>query len=140
MNGENIPAKRHRLENVEIFEVTGDELDGIEREASTVGTDLQFALVLIPIGISLTATLFLTKISSERVYETFLTITIASYVFGIFFFIRWWLQRGTFKRLIEKIRSRRLGPVGEQGKELNPSELAELPSSVPPVAVEGELK
>jgi len=141
MNGEHIPAKRHRLEDVEIYEVTRDELDGIEREAATIGTDLQFSLVLLPIGLSLTATLFLTTISSLRVYVTFLVILIIAYVLGIWFFVRWVRQRGTLKRLLQRIRDRRVGPVGREGRELNPAQLAELPSSEPPSAVaEGEAK
>jgi uncharacterized membrane protein YraQ (UPF0718 family) len=138
MNGERIPAKRHRLEDVEIYEVTGDELDRIEQEAATIGTDLQFALVLLPVALSLTAALFLTTIPSIRVYVTFLVIMIIAYVFGAWFFIRWSRERGTFTRLLGKIRQRRVGPVGEEGKERTPAQLAELPSSEPPVPQEQE--
>jgi len=56
VNGENIPAKRHRLAHVDIFEVTGDELDNIEREAANIGTDLQFSLVLLLLAVSFTLT------------------------------------------------------------------------------------
>jgi hypothetical protein len=140
MNGERIPVKRHGLEHVEIFDVMGDELDTIEREAANIGTDLQFSLVLLPVALSFTAALFLTTIPSIRVYVSFLVVTIISYVVGSWFFVRWSRQRGTLKRLLQKIRDRRVGPVGEAGKERTPAQLAELPASEPPLATEGEPK
>src|SRR5260370_37961765 len=113
MNGERIPAKRHRLEDVEIYEVTGDELDRIEQEAATIGTNLQFALVLLPIALSLTTALFLTTISSIRVYVTFLVIMIIAYVFGAWFFERLSRDRVTFTHFLGKLRSRLLRQLGE---------------------------
>ena len=138
MNGENIPAKRHRLAHVDIFEVTGDELDNIEREAANIGTDLQFSLVLLPIAVSFTLTLVLTTIASPRVYSSFFIITLLTYVLGIYFGIRWFRQRGSFKKLLQKIRDRSVGPIGQEGKELNAAELAELPSTEPPPSAPGE--
>lgn len=132
MNGENIPAKRHRLPHVEIYEVTGDELDNIEREAATIGTDLQFALVLLSAALSFTATLVLTTIPSQRRFESFLIITVIAYILGLSFGIRWLRQREPFKECLRKIRDRRVGPIGQEGKELNAGDLAELPASEPP--------
>lgn len=129
---EQIPIKRHRLEQVETFEVSGDELERIEREASSVGTYLQYALFWLPVGISLTATLSLTTISSNRVYISFFVVMVMSYAFGLFFLVRWYQTRDVFKELIRKIRDRQVGPVGEEGKELKPADLAELPSTEPP--------
>jgi hypothetical protein len=132
MNGERIPAKRHRLEHVELFEVLGGELDQIEQEAATLGTDLQFALVLLPIALSFTVTLVLTTIPTERKFNAFLIVTILAYIAGLYCAKRWWQHRGGLKKLFQEIRERRVGPVGEEGKELNPAELAELPASEPP--------
>ena len=138
VNGENIPAKRHKLEQVEIFEVTGDEIDSIEREAVNVGTDLQFCLVLIPVALTLFATLFLTTITNPRVYIVFFIVAFGSLVFGIYFAVRWFPERRSFKKCLDKIRNRRVGPVGQEGKELAVGELADLPSSEPPPTQGGQ--
>src|SRR5439155_6527816 len=92
MTNEHINVKRHRLEHVDVYEVFGDELDRIEQEAATIGTDLQFALFWLPIAVTLTATLILTNIPNERVHTGFLIFTIMSYGFGVYFVIRWLRQ------------------------------------------------
>jgi hypothetical protein len=138
VNGENIPAKRHRLEHVEIFEVTGDELDNIERETANIGTDLQFCLVLLPVAISMTVSLVLTTIASQRIYNSFFIVMAVAYLGGLFFGVRWLSRRGSYKRIFQKIRDRRVGPIGQEGKELNAAELAELPSSEPPLPAQGD--
>jgi len=131
-----ITAKRHRVEHVDVYEVFGDELDRIETEATSVGTDLQFALFWLPIAITLTVTLSLTSIQSQKVYVSFFSLTVISYALGIYFAIRWWLCRGVFKRLLAKIRDRQVGPVGEEGKEVK--NLTELPSAEPPAPGDGQ--
>lgn len=130
-NSEPIPAKRHRVQHIETYEVTADELDGVEREGQSVGQDLQFATVFIPIGITLTAVLTTTSIPDIRLYTAFLVALCVSYGFGATFLIRWWRQRGRFLRLMAKIREKPIGPLGEEGKELGASALAELPAVEP---------
>jgi hypothetical protein len=132
VNGENIPAKRHRLPHVEIYEVTGDELESIEREASNIGTDLQFCLVLLSVALSFTASLVLTTITNDRVYAVIFIITAIAYILGLYFGKRWFRQRDAFKKCVQKIRDRSVGPIGQEGKVLQPTELAELPSIEPP--------
>ena len=129
MTNEHITVKRHRLEHVDVYEVFGDELDRIEQEAATIGTDLQFALFWLPIAVTLTATLILTNIPNERVHTGFLIFTIMSYGFGVYFVIRWLRQIGSFKRLLSKIRDRQVGPIGEEGKEIK--DVTELSSGEP---------
>jgi hypothetical protein len=126
-----IPAKRHRLQHLDLYDVSGDELDHLEQLGSTVGTDLQFCTFWFPIGISATFTLLAVPIPSPHVYSTYLVGAFVGYGFGVFFGVRWWFSRGQFKKCVDKIRERQIGPVGEQGKELKPSELETLPSGTP---------
>ena len=131
-----IPAKRHRLKHLDLYDVSGDELDNLEQLGTTVGTDLQFCTFWLPIGISATLTLIAVgagtiPITNTHVYETYLVAMFVGYGFGLFFGVRWWLSRGRFKQCIEKIRQRQVGPVGEEGKELKPSELESLPAGAP---------
>jgi hypothetical protein len=123
-----IPVKRHRLEHAEIFEISADELDSIERSGASVGTDLQFATFLLPIAITLTTVLLITPIQNSRLWDGFFITLIVGYVLGSYFLIKWGRQRNTFKEVLRKIRDRRVGPLGQEGRELLPRELAELPA------------
>jgi hypothetical protein len=131
LNDDQIPAKRHRLQHLDLYDVSGDELDNLEQVGSNVGTDLQFATLWLPIGISALLTLIAIPIANSRVYEAYLVAAFVGFGFGIYFGVRWWSNRGQFKRCIEKIRQRQVGPVGEEGKELRPSELEILPAGTP---------
>jgi hypothetical protein len=126
-----ILAKRHRLQHLDLYDVSGDELDNIEQLGTTVGTDLQFCTFWLPIGISAALTLIAVPIPNIHVYQTYLAAAFAGFGFGIFFGVRWWSTRGQFKKCLDKIRQRQVGPVGEEGKELKPSELESLPSGTP---------
>jgi len=128
-----ITAKRHRLSHLDLYDVSGDELDNLQEIGSTVGTDLQFCTFWLPIGVSATLTLLAVPISNAHVYETYLVAAFVGFGFGIFFGVRWWNSRGRFRRCIEKIRQRQVGTVGEEGKELKPSELESLPAEAPEV-------
>jgi len=126
-----ITAKRHRLRHLDLYDVSGDELDNLEHVGANVGTDLQFATFWFPIGISSLLTLKTIPISNPHIYEAYLVATFVGFGFGVYFGIRWWFNRGQFKKCINKIRERQVGPVGEEGKELKPSELEVLPSGTP---------
>jgi hypothetical protein len=127
-----IPAKRHRLKHLDLYDVSGDELDNLEHVGSNVGNDLQFSTFWFPIGIFALLTLIAVPIANAHVYETYMVATFIGFGFGIYFGVRWWINRGQFKKCIEKIRQRQVGPVGQEGKELKPSELEILPAVAPP--------
>jgi hypothetical protein len=132
-----IPAVRHRLKGVVTYEVPADDFERIKEEGSAVGTDLQFATVCIPVAITLTITLCTVTITRDRLFEVFFLWMLVFYVLGIFFGFRAWRQRGRFGRLMNRIVALQVGPIGEQGKELRPSELESLPlQSAPPTTVE----
>jgi hypothetical protein len=129
LNEEHILVKRHRIEHAEIYELTSDDLRRIEDEGSRVGTHFQFATAWLPVAIALTVTLSTVSIPQDRTYYSLLMFTVISYGFGLFHGICAWQQRGRFKTVLNEIRERQVGPVGEKGQELRPSELQELPSS-----------
>ncbi len=128
---ERIPAKRHRLKELELYDVSGDELDNLEQMGSNVGTDLQFCTFWFSVAITATLTLIAVPITNAHVYTVYLVATFFGYGFGAYSGVRWWRARGQFSKCIDKIRERQVGPVGEEGKELKPSELDTLPSVTP---------
>lgn len=128
MDREHIEVRRHRLPGLDICDVTMDELDSLERLGSNVGLDFNVALFSLGIFLSFLTSLLSTKIGSDRVFETFVIFTVLGAALAIVFGIKWFLGRGEFSRLVQKIRDRQIGPVGAEGKELNPSDLAHLPA------------
>jgi|SRR5579872_1450230 len=132
MNQEQITAKRHRLPHVDVYDVSGDELDNLERVGSHVGTDLQWTTFWFPIGLSALLTLIATPVPNAHVYEAYLVACFVGFGFSIYFATRWWSNRGEFKNCIGKIRQREVGPLGEEGKEVKPSRLETLPAVAPP--------
>jgi hypothetical protein len=125
-NHEKIPVHRHRLPGVESYDVTSEELDQIEREASQVGLDFSFASITLTAFISFMIALLTVKIESSHTFMGFIGIEIATGFLTIYFAWRWLRGRGQRVSIISKIRERQVGPLGEEGKEIRPSELVEL--------------
>ena len=133
---DNIPASRHRLRGIVTYEVNADDFERIETEASTVGTDIQFATVLISTAISFSVTLLTVSIPNQHLHDLFSLITVVGFALGGFFAVRGWRERGHLKRLLSRIRASQVGPVGEQGKEMRPTELDLLPLEASPQPTE----
>jgi hypothetical protein len=128
MQSEHIPIRRHRLSGLDICDVTTDELEAIEREGADVGLDFQIAQFCLTLALSFLASTLSSPPTSDRVYTVFVVIIVVSFALGIIFGIKWWKGRGEFSRLIQKIKDRQIGPVGDEGKEIKPAELEDLPS------------
>ena len=131
MDHEQIEVRRHRLPRLDICDVTMDELDSIERTGSNVGLDFNVSLFSLGVSLSFLVALLNTKIESKRTFDTFVVFCVVGGALFIIFGIKWFLNRSEFSRLIQRIRDRQIGPVGEEGKELKPSELANLPGTQP---------
>ena len=131
MNEERIPLRRHSLGHVECYEVTADELDRIERDASDLGTDFQIGSIALTLSLSFIANILLTTITDRRIYTFFVVIIVSGFLFGVAHLYKWYKHRNAFSTIIQRIRDRQIGPVGEEGKELMPSDLVDMQSSEP---------
>ena len=131
MTDEHILVRRHRAEHAELYDGFGEELDQIEKPTG-VGTDLQFATFWFSTAITSTAALPGIPETSTRYWTVFLLLMIVGYTFGVYFLIRWRIQNKGLTELFLRIRTRPVGPVGEEGKEIRPEILTELPSEEPP--------
>jgi hypothetical protein len=127
LNSETVPLRRHSISHVETYEITADELDRLQQECMGTGQDLQFALVALTIGISCLVSLLLTTITSRRIFDGFLVFTIVGFVFAIYFGIQYKRKKRTMESVVQRVMDRQVGPVGEEGRELRPAELAGLP-------------
>lgn len=107
-----IPVRRHPIAELDVYEVSSEELDQLERAGLHGAESFGFLIFGFSVGISLTVTLATVDIHSDRLFESFLIATIIAYVVGAFFGIRWILERRSSKAVAQRIRSR-IGPIGD---------------------------
>jgi hypothetical protein len=131
MDKYNIPIHVHGLGHIEAYQVREDELKSIEREGNDLGVDFQVAQFSITLGLSFLANILLTPVPPGKIYDTFVIIIVVGILFGITHLIKWHKHRGRFSATIADIRQRRFGPGGQEGMEMNPSDLANLQPTEP---------
>jgi hypothetical protein len=118
---EQIEIERHRFVGLIIYEVTSDEIDQIERETLSISEDLTFSTVSVSVAAAFLLTLLTVDIVSERLFNIFFIVCVAGFVGGAYFGVRWFRGRKSFRGAITRIK-KRVGPLGEEGKELRPGE------------------
>jgi len=123
-----IPLMRHGIAHVETYDVTLDELDGLARTGGDVGLDFQFAEFFATAAASFLIALETTKIDSQTVKSIFWFVVVGGFSAAGVFAIKWWRNRGSFHFLIDKIKERQIGPVGDEDEELQLAELDQLTS------------
>jgi hypothetical protein len=123
-----IPIERYRLGKMRSYEVLVSDFERIESEAMSIGTDLAFAFLCIPVGITLSVTLLTVTITDRLVKDPFLLFMFACYILGGYFGVRAFRQRGRLKTFMQAIRDSQVAPLGEKGSEIGLSELEALPS------------
>jgi hypothetical protein len=104
-DGENLRVNRGKLSSLDIYDVSCDELDKLERG----GPDsifLNFAIFSVSIALSFLTTLLTTNITVIKLYATFLVLTILGFLSGVILFILWWKNKTYSSSLIKKIRDR----------------------------------
>jgi len=114
----------HPVSDLDMYAVTGDELDHIESEALEVGQDFQFASVWLTIAIAFLIALLSTTIDSLSVFTFFLLMVICGVTFTLYFGWCWLRKRGKVKTSINKIRARQVGTAGDEANPLPPENLS----------------
>ena len=114
---EQVEIERHRLERLICYDVTGDEIDQIERETLSISEDFSFATVGISVGLSFFITLLTVDITERRTFDIFFILCVLGFVASVYFGVRWWRGRGSFRTVIKRVKAR-VGPLGQEGKEL----------------------
>lgn len=118
-----IPIRRHPIAELDVYEVSSEELDQLERAGLHGAESFGFLIFGLSVGISLTVTLTTVDIHSDRLFQGFLIVTIVAYLVAAFFGIRWLLERRSSKAVAQRIRSR-VGPIGDDEAGVEPSGVA----------------
>lgn len=104
-NGESLVVKKGRVDSLNIYEVTEDELDKLEIGGSDTIT-LSFAIFTLSVAASFFIALLTTRIESNRIFITFLVITILGFLSGIVLFLIWLRSKRSIKELVKRIKER----------------------------------
>ena len=118
-------VESHAVSRLVVYEVFQEDLDQLEREASTVSEDVTFGVFTFATAISFSIALATTTIESIRTFNIFWVVTLVSWLAAAFFGVRWYRGRRRYKGVISTIKTRS-GPLGEEGKELQQAELESL--------------
>ena len=135
MSNEQIQLRRHGIRDLEVCDVTMDELAQLEKEGSDVGFDFQVAQFCMTLAGSFLTGLILSPPppDARRTFDVFVSLVIIGFFLGAIFGIKWFRSRGAFSATLKRIRSRQIGPVGDEGHQIQASDLAILEPQAPPI-------
>lgn len=114
---------------MESFEVTADELDRFQFEEPQKGHQLTASLAAFSFAVALLIPL-LTQGGqlSDKMRAIFIALVVVGFVLFFFFGANWIINFRHRDVIFRRIRARKVGPVGEQGGEIRPEDLDDLPS------------
>lgn len=87
------------LGELKVYQVQEHELDRLAA-GSPGALQLNFALFLIPIGITLLVTLATTKIESDRIFQAFVLIATLTIIIGAILLAFWWRSYQSTRNLV----------------------------------------
>ena len=102
-------ARTYKIPPIEIYEVTGDQLDLIEESSRSVGQDFTFAISSLSIFIAFVVALSSAN-PSNIVRTIYFVIAAVSFAVCLYTGIKWMRARRKTPNVIEKIRSRKMDP------------------------------
>ena len=100
-----VQVRRGRIQTLTIYEVESSELQLLERGSSD-SIFLNAGIALLSMAVSLSATLTTAQFSTERVWTTFLVLTLLGYIVGAVMFLFWWKGRRSVRACVRTIRER----------------------------------
>jgi len=101
-----ITVSRARYDQIQLYEISEDELNQIER-GSPSSNYLNFSIALLSVFLSFLAVLLTTHIPNIRVYLIFVVICVATAISGGVLMIMWLRSNQSSKQVFAKIRARK---------------------------------
>jgi hypothetical protein len=98
------------LGQLNAYTVYEHELDALAR-GSSGSLYLNFALPLLSLSAGFIFALCTTKIDSDRLFQSFLTVTVVCAIVGVILLILWWREHRNSTNLISEIKNRMPPPL-----------------------------
>jgi len=114
---DSLTIERGKLGSIKVYDVTEHELNQLEKGGSE-SVFMNFAIFALSIASSFLITLTTIEIGSDRVFVSYLMVTILGYVIGLILLVLWWKGKSSIKKLIKDIRNRIKDKVGEKESKL----------------------
>jgi hypothetical protein len=102
---DHVPINRAKVESIDLYEVTDDELVQLEK-GSDGSLFLNLSLFLISASISFFIALSTTTITSDRQYTVFAIIAIGCLIGSVILALLWWRSRESVSSVVARIRAR----------------------------------
>jgi hypothetical protein len=93
------------LGELKVYQVQEHELE-LLASGSPSSVYLNFALCLLPVGVTLIVTLATTNIPSDRLFLTFVAVATVSLIAGLVLLLLWWRNYRGAKLLLAEIKNR----------------------------------
>jgi hypothetical protein len=133
MIGDQISIRRHGKRELVTYDVTPEQLDRMESAGAELGFNFHIALTLLTLAFSFLTTLIASPPPPGIVQTVFVSITVLGFLLGLIFGSKWLKDRGAHSRIFREIREQpEIGPLGDERKELQRSELDNLPLEAAP--------
>lgn len=100
-----------KIGELKVHQISDEELTRLT-EGSGKSLFLNLGIGVLSVAASFLISLLTTTISSIRVFNVFVIVTIIGFLAGLVFMILWWHTRQPISRLTEEIRDR-MPPQGE---------------------------
>lgn len=104
-NEENPLIRRARVDSLDIYEVTEEELGQLEK-GSPMSLQLNFSIFLLSVAITTLITLLTVQIVSSQLYTIFVVVTVIGLVLGVFLFLLWFSNYRSLTPVAKRIRER----------------------------------
>ena len=102
-----MPVQRHRIDSLELYDVTEDELNALEKGTST-NTKLTISVALLSIGCTFGVSLLSTTIESLVTLVLISSSTVFGIGIGIVLWVIWWNgDRKAVGEVVTRIKARK---------------------------------
>jgi hypothetical protein len=127
MLDDHISVRRHGRREIITYDVTPDQLDRLEKAGTELGFNFHIALTLLTLAISFLTGLILSPPTNETTKTVFVSITVAGFILGIIFGIKWYGDRDAHSAIFREIRAQpEIGPLGDETHEVKRTDLNRL--------------
>jgi len=120
-----ISIQRHPITALEVYDVTREELDALEKASLRGAEDFGFSIFGFSSGITLAATIFSVDIKPDRLNQIYWSAMFVAFAIGIYCAFRWIINRRSSTTIAQRIRSR-VAPLGDQESGIEQPEDAGL--------------
>jgi hypothetical protein len=122
---------RHRITSAHSYDVFEHELDQLEHGATETSASASLASVFFTMFFSIVISLSTSEPHSFALYAAFIGVLFASGVLFVVFLVVAIRSKTKVRQVVERIRQRAVGPLGDETKPIRTADLEDLTPEEP---------